>query len=77
MGLDRLCLGVLAALLGSGVLHASDLAKAEDRYKHTDFEGSLALLDKHSSDAASNFLVARNYYMTATSRSRPNICKPL
>ena len=44
-------------------LHASDLAKAEDRYKHTDFEGSLSLLDKHSADASTNFLVARDYFM--------------
>lgn len=63
LGLGRLRVGIFAAFLASGALHASDLAKAEDRYKHTDFEGSLALLDKHSTDAASNFLVARNYYM--------------
>jgi len=44
-------------------MHASDLSKAEDLYRHTDFEASLSLLDKHSSDAATNFLVARNYYM--------------
>lgn len=54
---------MIAALLGSATMYASDLAKAEDRYKHTDFEGSLALVDKHSSDPATNFLVARNYYM--------------
>ncbi len=44
-------------------MHASDLSKAEDRYRHTDFEASLAALDKHSSDPATNFLVARDYYM--------------
>jgi tetratricopeptide (TPR) repeat protein len=45
------------------MVYASDLAKAEELYQHTDFEGSLALLDKHSTDAATNFLVARDYFM--------------
>lgn len=40
-----------------------DLTKAEEQYHHTDFEGSLSQLDKHSSDPAMNFLVARNYFM--------------
>ena len=40
-----------------------DLTKAETLYKHTDFDGSLTLLDKHSSDPAVNFLVGRNYFM--------------
>ncbi len=52
----RVC--IFAGLLASMSLHASDLAKAEERYRHTDFEASLATLDKHSSDAATNFLVA-------------------
>lgn len=42
---------------------ASDLAKAEDLYKHTSFEASLALLDKHTDDAAMNFLAGRDHYM--------------
>jgi len=56
-----------AALFGlslfTPLLRADDLGKAEDLYKHTDFEASLALLDKHSSDAAVNHLVGRNYFM--------------
>ena len=44
-------------------MHAADLSQAEDCYKHTDFEASLALLDKHSSDAATNFLMGRDYFM--------------
>jgi tetratricopeptide (TPR) repeat protein len=42
---------------------AADLSKAEELYKHTEFEASLALIDKHSADGAANFLIARNYFM--------------
>ena len=42
---------------------AEDLTQAENLYKHTDFEASLAVLDKHSSDAATNFLIGRDYFM--------------
>jgi tetratricopeptide (TPR) repeat protein len=57
-------LAVLGALiLGMGVVRAGDLSKAENLYKHTEFEASLALVDKHSPDAAANFLIARNYFM--------------
>jgi Flp pilus assembly protein TadD len=40
-----------------------DLAKAETLYKNTDFDASLALLDKHSSEPATNFLIGRDYFM--------------
>jgi len=50
----------LLAALG---LEAADISRAEDLYKHTEFEGSLAQLDKNSSDAATNFLIGRDYYM--------------
>ena len=63
LGQDKLRVGIAAFLFGAAILHANDLSKAEDHYRHTDFEASLASLDKHSSDAATNFLVARNYYM--------------
>jgi tetratricopeptide (TPR) repeat protein len=63
LGSSRLGVCIFSAFLGAALLHASDLAQAEDRYRHTDFEASLAALDKHSSDPATNFLVARNYYM--------------
>lgn len=37
-------------------------AKAEDLYQRTDFQGSLTFLDKHSNDAATNFLLGRDYF---------------
>lgn len=40
-----------------------DMAKAENLYKHTEYQASLDVLDKHSVDAPSNFLAARDYYM--------------
>lgn len=43
---------------------ASDLIKAENLFKHTDYEGSLALLDKKANDGPTNFLLGRNYVMT-------------
>jgi tetratricopeptide (TPR) repeat protein len=46
-------------------LRAGDLSSAEELYKRTNFEGSLALLDKHAADPATNFLVGRNYFMLA------------
>jgi tetratricopeptide (TPR) repeat protein len=51
------------ASLYPGSLRAADLAKAEEMYKHTDFEASLRQLDKHSTDAAINFLIGRDYFM--------------
>lgn len=50
------------ALCGSS-LFAGDLAKAEELYKHTDYEGSLAQLDKKSLEPATNFLIGRDYFM--------------
>lgn len=46
-------------------VRAGDLSTAEELYKRTNFEGSLALLDRHSSDAATIFLVGRDYFMLA------------
>ena len=63
MGLNKLFAGMAVLLFATATLQATDLSKAEDRYRHTDFEASLALLDKHSVDASTNFLVARNYFM--------------
>src|SRR5579875_3815710 len=40
-----------------------NLSKAEDLYKQTSYEASLALLDKSSNDAATNFLLGRDYFM--------------
>jgi tetratricopeptide (TPR) repeat protein len=54
-------LGLAAFSIGN--LQATDLSKAEEMYKHTDFAASLKQLDKHSTDAATNFLIGRNYFM--------------
>jgi cytochrome c-type biogenesis protein CcmH/NrfG len=42
---------------------AQDLTKAEELYNRTDYESSLALLDKHTKDPATNFLIGRNVFM--------------
>ncbi len=60
-GFFAISLAVLGALEVAG---ASDLQKAEDLYNHTQYEHSLALLDKHAEDAQTNFLLGRNYFMT-------------
>jgi tetratricopeptide (TPR) repeat protein len=57
---------VLPLLLSAAVAISAwgqDLSKAEDLYKHTNFEASLALLDKHSAEPATNFLIGRDYFM--------------
>ena len=53
--------GIAALTLGS--IQAADLSKAEELYRHTDFEASLKQLDKHSTDGATNFLIGRDYFM--------------
>jgi Flp pilus assembly protein TadD len=45
------------------VVYARDLTQAENLYKQTDFEASLKLLDKQSSDPAEVFLLGRNFFM--------------
>ena len=52
-----------ALLFLSAMAYARDLSQAENLYKLTDFEGSLRLLDKQSSDAPEIFLIGRNYFM--------------
>ena len=37
--------------------------KAEELYSRTEYESSLALLDKNSGDGAVNNLIGRNYFM--------------
>lgn len=46
-----------------GPVGAQDLTQAENLYKHTAYEESLNLLKKNTSDAATNFLIARDYFM--------------
>jgi tetratricopeptide (TPR) repeat protein len=53
----------LAFLVVSACLSAHDLSKAEELYRHTAYDESLNLLDKKSSDAATNFLLGRDYFM--------------
>jgi tetratricopeptide (TPR) repeat protein len=44
-------------------LRAHDLTEAEELYQHTDYAGSLALLNENTQDAATNFLIGRDYFM--------------
>lgn len=46
-------------------VRAADASGAENLYKRTNFEGSLALLDKRTTNAEVNFLIGRDYYMLA------------
>lgn len=63
--LRRLVLGVfVASALGSCAVVAQDLGQAEELYNRTEYDRSLSLLDQHSNDAATNFLVGRNLFMT-------------
>jgi tetratricopeptide (TPR) repeat protein len=50
-------------LAGALPMRAQDLTKAEELYQRTNFEASLALLDKHSSDGPATFLMGRDYLM--------------
>ncbi len=55
---------VLCFLPGVFGLSAQTLKDAEQLYTSTQYEASLALLDKHSVDGPTNFLVGRDYFMT-------------
>ena len=51
-------------LTAQGFAESADtLGKAEELYKHTEYETSLALLDQHSFHSPTNFLIGRNYFM--------------
>jgi tetratricopeptide (TPR) repeat protein len=66
MGLIRgfVRFGFASALLGCALqLQAQNLQKAEDLYKHTSYEASLALLDSRSSNGPVTFLAGRDYFM--------------
>jgi len=59
-----LMLTLLTILIGGALpLCAENLTQAEDLYQHTNYEGSLALLDKDTQRAATNFLIGRDYFM--------------
>lgn len=55
-------LGVSIALSGASPA-TSNLSKAEELYQHTDYEGSLSVLDKKSFEPAVLFLIGRDYFM--------------
>ncbi len=55
---------VLCFLCLAAFAPAQDLRKAEELYNRTSYEVSLAMLDKNSQNAATNFLLGRNYFMT-------------
>src|SRR5581483_10454654 len=61
---QRIVAMFLALACGACLPAAQDLTKAEELYNRTDYERSLALLDKNSSDAAVNFLIGRDLFMT-------------
>jgi cytochrome c-type biogenesis protein CcmH/NrfG len=64
-----LVLGIfVASALGSCVPAAQNLAQAEELYNRTEYDRSLSLLDQYSNDAATNFLVGRNLFMTGNFR---------
>jgi tetratricopeptide (TPR) repeat protein len=50
-------------MLSAAPAPAQDLSKAEELYKRTYYEASLALLDKHAADPSTAFLAGRDYYM--------------
>jgi Flp pilus assembly protein TadD len=56
-------LAFLTLLAGASQASAQVKQDAEELYKHTNYEGSIALLNKHSEDAATNFLLGRDYFM--------------
>ncbi len=45
-------------------LFAGSLQQAEDLYQHTDYAGSIALLNKDSNDSATLFLLGRDFLMS-------------
>ena len=53
--------GVLSA--AALQLSGQSLTKAEELYKQTDYEASLALINEASDDPAANFLLGRDYFM--------------
>lgn len=56
---------LLAGLFVVSVLpaQAQDLTKAEQLYQRTNFEASLALIDKQAASAPASFLLGRDYFM--------------
>ena len=51
-------------VLSASTVSNPTLSRAEELYKRTDFEASLALLNRASGDGATNFLIGRDLFMT-------------
>ena len=68
MRFSTVALRAIAVLLSAVCLSAQTLTRAEDLYWHTQYDASLALLDKNASDAATTFLIGRNYFMSGDFR---------
>ena len=54
---------VLFSLCWASLSPAQDLSKAEELFNRTNYEASLAIIDKNNQGAASNFLLGRDYLM--------------
>ncbi len=54
---------LLLALFAISAFTAQDLSKAEELYRRTNYEASLASLDHDANDGPTNFLLGRNYFM--------------
>ncbi|MBV8866908.1 MAG: tetratricopeptide repeat protein [Acidobacteriaceae bacterium] len=54
---------VLFSLCCASLSPAQDLSKAEELFNRTKYEASLAIIDKNTQGAASNFLLGRDYLM--------------
>lgn len=60
----KVVIGLTIILLGAALpAVAGSLNKAEELYQHTDYQASLTLLNKDTQDAATNFLIGRDYFM--------------
>ena len=52
-----------AVLFCAVTLYGQTLTRAEELYRHTQYEASLALLDKNAADPQTTFLIGRDYFM--------------
>jgi tetratricopeptide (TPR) repeat protein len=62
--LFSIALVLSASLSAAQASNKADLNGAEELFKHAEYEKSLAVLDKDSSDPAVQFLVGRDYFMS-------------
>lgn len=54
---------VAGCMAAATQMRGQDLTRAEERYQRTNFEGSLALIDKHAASGPATFLLGRDYFM--------------